>query len=230
MTKPIIGIVGKVTLHKEEDFWHRVEVVDEVRLLVTKYGGISIMLLPTEDTLLFNQTDTGDDTILTKEQLDDLYRQMDLCDGFILQGGDVSCAFEVEIAKKAIELDKPIIGICAGFNNILRALGSNIYQDDNAGHNHHDINYRHHISVVKGTKLYEIIGSEDYEVNSFHTMLAKKEMVEPYAKISSYSDDGLVESFELEDKKFVVAVKWHPEQMRDEKYVANLFNEFIRNC
>ncbi len=230
MKKPIIGIVGKVTLHKEEDLWHRVEVVDEIRLLVTKYGGISIMILPTEDTLSFNQTDTGDDTVLTREQLEDLYTQMALCDGFILQGGDVSCAFEVEVAKKAIEEDKPVLGICAGFNNILRALGSNTYEDEGGGHSHYDKDYRHHISVVKGTRLYEIIGSEDYEVNSFHTMLAAKEMVEPYAKISSFSDDGLVESFELEDKKFVTAVKWHPEQMMDEEYAAGLFKEFLKNC
>ena len=44
-------------------------------------------------------------------------------------------------------------------------------------------------------------------------MIAPKENVEGYAKISSISDDGLVESFELENKKFVLGIKWHPELM-----------------
>lgn len=58
-------------------------------------------------------------------------------------------------------------------------------------------------------------------------MIATKENVEPYAKISSYSEDGLVESFELENKKFVLGIKWHPELLLNEEYVERLFKEFI---
>ena len=39
-------------------------------------------------------------------------------------------------------------------------------------------------------------------------MIAPKEKVEKFAKISSISYDGLVESFELENKKFVMGIKW----------------------
>lgn len=61
-------------------------------------------------------------------------------------------------------------------------------------------------------------------------MIATKELVEPYAKISSYSEDGLVESFEISTKKFVMGIKWHPELMLSEKYVDELFKEFIKKC
>ena len=60
-------------------------------------------------------------------------------------------------------------------------------------------------------------------------MIATKELVEPYAKISSYSEDGLVESFELLNKKFVMGIKWHPELQFNEKYVDDLFKKFISN-
>ena len=61
-------------------------------------------------------------------------------------------------------------------------------------------------------------------------MIAPKENVEGYAKISSISYDGLVESFELNNKKFVIGIKWHPELMLEDKFTKNLFKEFIEKC
>ncbi len=47
-------------------------------------------------------------------------------------------------------------------------------------------------------------------------MIALKENVEGYAKISTISYDGLVGSFELDNKKFAMRIKWHPELMIDD--------------
>ena len=103
--KPIIGIIGKVQPKYGEDLWNRIDEVDEFRYYIVKNGGIAITLLPTEKTLQFNDNDIKDDTILTIEELEDLYRQIDLCDGFILQGGLFSCKYEIEMAKRIIELE-----------------------------------------------------------------------------------------------------------------------------
>ena len=127
MNKPIIGIIGKAQKKYAKDLWHRIDETDEIRYLITKNGGISIMLLPTEQTMEFNDNDIKDNSKLNKEDINDLYAQIELCDGFILQGGLYSCNYEIEIAKKVIELDKPLIGICAGFNNILRAIRNRCY-------------------------------------------------------------------------------------------------------
>ena len=228
--KPIIGIIGKNQPQYGEDIWHRIDEVDEIRYLVVKNGGTAIMLLPTEATLKFNDNDIKDDTVLTEEEKEELYRQINLCDGFILQGGLYSSKYEVEMAKKIIELDKPLIGICAGFNNILRAIGTDVIQDATESHNIYKTDYRHIINVVEGTKLYNLLGKDSYEVNSIHEMIAPKEKVEGFAKISSYSEDGLVESFELENKKFVLGIKWHPELMLEDEFPDKLFKEFIDNC
>ena len=230
MKKPIIGIPSKQSYPAEGDLWHRMEMVDELRYLVIKYGGIAIMLLPTEKTMEFNQSDCGDDTILNEEEIADLHRQVDLCDGIILQGGLYSCSYEVEIARYAMEKDLPVIGICAGFNNILRALGSNVYEDATGSHNHYSAAYRHPIRIVKDTKLYDLISQEDYLVNSMHTMMAEKDMVEPFAKISAYDDDGRVEALEVPDRRFVIGMKWHPELMEEETYVQRLFRSYMEAC
>ena len=230
MRKPIIGIIGKVQPQYGEDIWHRIDEVDEIRYLIVKNGGTAIMLLPTESTLKFNDNDIKDDTILSDEEKEELYRQIDLCDGFILQGGLYSSNYEIEMAKRIIEIDKPLIGICAGFNNILRALGTDVIEDKTKSHDKYDKDYRHKISIIKGTKLYDLMNKNEYDVNSIHSMIAPKENVENYAKISSISYDGLVESFELDDKKFIIGIKWHPELMIEDIFTNNLFKRFIEMC
>ena len=230
MKRPIIGIIGKVQPQYGEDIWHRIDEADEIRYLIVKHGGTAIMLLPTEETLKFNDNDIKDDTILTEEEKSELYRQVDLCDGFILQGGLYSANYEIEFAKRIIELDKPLIGICAGFNNILRAIGTDVIEDKTKKHDIYDKTYRHKISVIKDTKLYDLINKTEYFVNSIHSMIAPKENVKGYAKISSISNDGLVESFELDNKKFVIGIKWHPELMLEEEFTNKLFKKFIEKC
>ena len=230
MKRPIIGIIGKVQPQYGEDIWHRIDEVDELRYLIVKNGGIAIMLLPTEATLKFNDNDIKDNTILSDEEKNELYRQIKLCDGFILQGGLYSSNYEIEMAKRIIELDKPLIGICAGFNNILRALGTDVIEDKTKSHDIYNKDYRHKISVIKETKLHDLINKDEYYVNSIHSMIAPKETVEGYAKVSSISYDGLVESFELNNKKFVIGIKWHPELMLEDEFTNKLFKEFIEKC
>ena len=213
MKRPIIGIIGKVQPQYGEDIWHRIDEVDEIRYLIVKNGGTAIMLLPTEITLKFNDNDIEYNTVLSDEEKNELYRQIDLCDGFILQGGLYSANYEIEMAKKIIELDKPLIGICAGFNNILRAIGTDVIEDKTKSHDIYDKEYRHEISIIKGTKLFDLVKKEKYNVNSIHSMIAPKGNVEKYARISAISYDNLVESFELDNKKFVMGIKWHPELM-----------------
>ena len=230
MKKPIIGIIGKVQPQYGEDIWHRIDEVDEIRYSIVKNGGTAIMLLPTEETLKFNDNDIKDDTILSDEELNELYRQIDLCDGFILQGGLYSSKYEIEMAKRIIGLDKPLIGICAGFNNILRALGTDVIEDKTKSHDIYDKEYRHEITIIEGTKIYELINKQIYNVNSIHSMIAPKEKIEGYARISSISYDGLVESFEVDNKKFIIGIKWHPELIIEDEFTQKLFKRFIEEC
>ena len=78
--------------------------------------------------------------------------------------------------------------------------------------------------------MHDLINKDEYSVNSIHRMIAPKENVDGFAKISSFSNDGLVESFELPNKKFVIGIKWHPELMLEEKYVHRIFKEFMEEC
>ena len=135
-----------------------------------------------------------------------------------------------ELAKLEIRTTNKEDAVINCFNNILRALGTDVVEDKTKSHDIYDKNYRHEISVIKGTKLYDLINKEEYRVNSIHSMIAPKENVEKYAKISAVSYDDLVECFELDNKKFIMGIKWHPELMLEDKFPNKLFNEFISKC
>ena len=109
-------------------------------------------------------------------------------------------------------------------------FGTDVIEDKTKSHDIYDKEYRHKITIIKDTKMYELINKDEYNVNSIHRMIAPKENVKGFAKISSFSYDGLVESFELEDKKFILGIKWHPELMLEDDFTQNLFSEFIKNC
>ena len=100
---------------------------------------------------------------------------------------------------------------------------------DSNNADYYDKDYRHNVRIEPNSIIYDIVKKENYLVNSIHRMVATKELVEPYAKITSYSEDGLVESFEVENKKFVVGIKWHPELM-DDVVIDELFKIFIDKC
>ena len=92
------------------------------------------------------------------------------------------------------------------------------------------MDYRNNINVVKDTLVHNLSNTDTMQVNSIHSMLATKENVESFAKISSYSEDGYVESFEIPNEKFIVSIKWHPEIMLEEDFSNKLFDEFVQEC
>ncbi len=68
------------------------------------------------------------------------------------------------------------------------------------------------------------------EVNSFHHQGVKK--VAPSLRATSYSPDGLVESYENRNGgQYVLGVQWHPERMwREFPQQLNLFTDFMESA
>lgn len=231
MYKPIIGIISKPNIFcKDKLFTHQM-VYDRIRNAVLENGGLAIAILPTQITSDFCIYDRlSDDTVLSKQEKEDLYNIVNRCDGIILQGGLCSQRYEIEIAKYAIKNDIPILGICAGFNNIIRAMGGNVFELNNTRHNKDDGSIVHKNSIKKGSLLHTIFKTSEIEVNSIHTMFANDDNIKNL-DICAYSDDGYVEAVELKNKRFVLGLKWHPELMLDyDKGMNNIFKYFIKVC
>jgi putative glutamine amidotransferase len=143
---------------------------------------------------------------------------------------------ELLLARKAAEDNLPLLAICRGVQVLNVAWGGTLYQDvptqiPNAlRHNFHPDHARNHlgheVSIVAGTLLAELLGEARLGVNSFHHQAARD--VAPGLRVSATSPDGVIEALEAPDKRFVLGVQWHPEELvGDDRRMKRLFDAFV---
>lgn len=221
----IIGIVSK---HYNKEFHNFTDtyIRDEVKQAIFDNGAIAIGILPPNFEKIQAKNDWKNN--FSSKEKQDLIEQISLCDGIILQGGGFSDEYECFVAKYCYDNNIPILGICAGNNNIVRAVGGKISRfDDNETHKSLD-KYVHKIKIDKNSKLYKIIGKDEIMVNSRHKAYTEDSSI---LKCVAYSDDGIVEAVEDENKRFYMAVQFHPESLyRTDKNMNNIFKYFIDIC
>lgn len=192
--------------------------------------------------------------IVTDEDKIDNY--LDLVDGLIFTGGgDISPLYfgeepikeigsicldrdkmELELFKRAYERGIPVFGICRGLQLINVALKGTIYQDIfvqlpySIAHVCGDVHQGFHtINILKDSILYKAFGKEKLVVNSQHHQSIKD--VGDNLRVTSTTVDGIIESIESTNDKFVLGVQFHPESMiyNDREFIK-IFNYFIDRC
>ena len=165
---------------------------------------------------------------LTSKEKQDLTEQINLCNGIILQGGGFSDEYECFVAKYCYDNNIPILGICAGNNNIVRAVGGKILRFNNKKAHKSLDKYVHKIKIDKNSNLYKIIGKDEMMVNSRHKAYTADSSI---LKCVAYSDDGVVEAVEDETKRFYMAVQFHPESLyKTDENMNSIFKYFINIC
>lgn len=234
--KPLIGILSNIATIKSGAFigLEKAFVCNEYINAVEKSGGVPIM-------------------IPTNTNKENIRRQIEAVDGIIISGGgDINPVlfheepieksgnihpdrdiFDLEAIKVAIELNKPILGICRGLQAINVALGGNIYQDLSMIKNHfikHNQDTKaylgtHYVDIKENTRLYNILGNKAL-VNSYHHQSVKN--LGKDLEAVAYSSDKVVEAIERKGDLFVVGVQWHPEMMVEKnENMLKLFEVFI---
>jgi len=144
--------------------------------------------------------------------------------------------FELELVKQANKAKLPQLGICRGCQLINVALGGSIIQDLQTNSNNYIKHIQdaphwyptHSIEIKKGTFLSKLIAPPYVQrVNSFHHQAIKE--LAPDLHVSAVSSDGVIEAFE--DKVgLIIGVQWHPERMKKESYMMQLFYKLIELC
>ena len=143
-------------------------------------------------------------------------------------------SIEIRMINAAAEDGKPFLGICRGAQVMNVALGGTLYthiQDQlpNSLDHAYPGNKRtilvHEVKLEEGTRIAEVMGEPILKVNSLHHQGLKD--IAPPLKVTGYAPDGLVESVELPNHPFGIAVQWHPEWLTDQKPTRNLFRKFV---
>jgi putative glutamine amidotransferase len=175
-------------------------------------------------------------------------------DGVVLAGGlDVDPArYGVDVPHPTVELDRqrdstefaifnaarresvPALGICRGMQLMNVALGGTLHQDIPTEHPSeitHNVLPKvperrdHAVDVKPGTRLAQIVQAPKIQVNSRHHQAVEK--LAPGVALAATAPDGLVEAFESREP-WLLAVQWHPENLRRDPPSQRIFAEFAR--
>lgn len=125
--------------------------------------------------------------------------------------------FELDITRKALEKNLPVLGICGGEQVVNVALGGTLIQhipDEVPGALEHKQPHcrqeaHHKITIEKGTLLHQILNTEELLVNSVHHQAVKNPG--PNTIVNAHAPDGVIEGVESPNYRFCLGVQWHPE-------------------
>lgn len=223
--KPIIGIPAK--FHTTEGMRDALFIRAELKDAITHNDGIVISILPPHN---YTEKPFDKPLKLSKEEKENLIAQIKLCDGVIFQGGSIYDQYEKFISKYCYDNNIPTLGICAGQNNMVESLGGKTkYLHNPEKHHQAWVDDVHKISIKKGTLFHKIIGKEELMVNSRHRTIVSQ-VTDEYI-ISAIDDEGNIEVVEAPNKKFNLAVRFHPESLYTKQSLHNkIFKTFIDAC
>lgn len=145
--------------------------------------------------------------------------------------------FESALISLALERNLPLLGVCGGAQAINVVLGGSLYQDiasqlPEAGeHQQGKLKETggHKIKILDGTKLKQIVGRKELEVNTTHHQAVKKlgkGLIE-----NATAEDGVIEGIESGEHSFVLGVQWHPEFLtHKDVFQRKIFASFVAAC
>lgn len=186
------------------------------------------------------------------------FSDLEKCDGILLTGGeDVHTrfynkpeyqkycypddvnekrdAFEFKVLEFSQKKSIPLLGICRGLQVANVFFGGTLIPDiPSFGKFNHSKkagkDLYHPVDVDINSVFYQIVNSENGEVNSAHHQSA--ELVAPDLVSNAISKDGVIEGLEWkkpEGKPFMLLVQWHPERMINQQsaFTKNIREHFI---
>jgi len=128
--------------------------------------------------------------------------------------------FEANAARWALEHRVPLLCICRGIQVLNVALGGSLHQDVGTEpgtpltHSQKEPRDQptHKVKVAPGSRLAEVMGAEEVDVNSMHHQALKA--LGRGLVATAWAPDQLVEGVEMpEQPSFVLGVQWHPEEL-----------------
>ncbi|MBD2730644.1 gamma-glutamyl-gamma-aminobutyrate hydrolase family protein [Nostoc sp. FACHB-892] len=230
--KPLIGITTYGRL-AALPFSLPSEYIDAVRAS----GGIPILLPPGE---------IDPDSVL------------DSLDGLILSGGgdiDPACyngfahptiysmdaerdAFELQLAKFALERHLPIFGICRGLQILIVTCGGSLIShipDVYGTSTLHRLEpepgrrlpTEHLVTIDIESRLAKYVQNSHISVVSWHHQAVDK-VPSSWRIVGHALDDGVIEAMEHEHHPWAIGVQWHPELSISDSSNQKIFQAFVQ--
>lgn len=233
MKKPMIGIVPLYDQEKES-YW----MLPGYMKGIEQAGGIGVMLpLITDEDAIKQLIHSFDGILITGGQdiSPELYHEANFqkCEQLCINRDKM----ETILLKEVVKIDKPVLGICRGIQIMNATFGGTLYQDipsEYSTSTSHRMQapydrVEHQVTIEKNSLLYDILNTSQIGVNSCHHQAIKD--LAPSLNVAATSEDGLIEAVYLPNKKFFLALQWHPEfsYLKDINS-QKIFKAFINAC
>ena len=147
--------------------------------------------------------------------------------------------FEIDLARRAMEANVPLLAICRGTQVLNVAAGGTLVQDIPTAVETqlaHSITQpkneiAHDVTVTPGSRLQHVLGGD---VTAAHTCRVNSRHHQSVGRIgrnlspSAIALDGVIEAIEAPDATFCMGVQWHPENFWRTGEFRELFDAFVR--
>ncbi len=122
---------------------------------------------------------------------------------------------EIEILKRVLDGDVPVLGICRGAQLLNVVLGGSLHTDLRRIRQHTSNRRtplpRKTLLVEPETRLADLMGKPRMRINSLHHQ-AISELGKGLV-VSGRDLDGIVQAVEQPGERFMMGVQWHPEYL-----------------
>jgi putative glutamine amidotransferase len=146
--------------------------------------------------------------------------------------------FEIDLARRAMDADLPMLAICRGTQVLNVAAGGTLVQDIPSTLTtelSHSIDVpkdcvAHDIRIAAGSRLHEALGSAvdaacACRVNSRHHQSVAR--LGNSLLATATAPDGVIEAIESPEARFCLGVQWHPENFWRTGEFRPLFDAFV---
>jgi RNA polymerase sigma factor (sigma-70 family) len=122
--------------------------------------------------------------------------------------------------RDALVQDVPLIGVCRGHQLLNIAFGGTLHQDL-PGHS----DGAHDVGTGTGSLARRVLGRAAGVCSSHHQSVRR---LGGGLRVTSASTDGVVESIELPNRRFVLGIQWHPEEELSDPASSRLAQAFVQ--
>jgi putative glutamine amidotransferase len=146
--------------------------------------------------------------------------------------------FEIDLARRALEMHLPLLAICRGSQVLNVAAGGTLVQDIPSAIEttlpHSIVEPKnliaHDVTIAAGSKLESVLGNA---VSTEHTCRVNSRHHQSVGRLgeslvaSATAPDGVIEAVEAPEEEFCVGVQWHPENFWRTGEFRALFDAFV---